>query len=146
MADENKQRLGLGRGLAALMGENALEPAVVSENTSGQRKVPIEFVHANPKNPRRNFDADALAELANSIREKGVIQPILVRNVKGAMNAYEIIAGERRWRAAQIAGIHEVPVIIIDVSDGEALELAIVENVQRRSQSGDWGHKIMTDP
>ncbi len=131
MADENKQRLGLGRGLAALMGENSIETEVTSESLSGQRKVPIEFVHANPKNPRRNFDAESLSELADSIKEKGVIQPILVRNVKGATNAYEIIAGERRWRAAQLAGIHEVPVIVIDVSDREALELAIVENVQR---------------
>jgi len=96
-----------------------------------QRKVPIEFLRPNPKNPRRTFDDAQLEELAGSIKEKGIIQPILVRNVPKNSNNYEIIAGERRWRAAQLAGIHEVPVVSVEVSDREALELAIIENVQR---------------
>jgi ParB family transcriptional regulator, chromosome partitioning protein len=131
MAEEGRQRLGLGRGLAALMGENTIAVLAPGESSSGQRKVPIEFVRPNPKNPRRSFDDEQLGDLANSIREKGVIQPILVRNVPKTAGTFEIIAGERRWRAAQLAGVHEVPVIIIDVSDREALEIAIIENVQR---------------
>ena len=96
-----------------------------------QRKVPIEFLKPNPRNPRRTFSDAELAELADSIREHGVIQPIVVRPVKGAQDRFEIIAGERRWRASQAAGLHEVPIVPVDVSDGDALELAIIENVQR---------------
>ncbi|RAI40654.1 ParB/RepB/Spo0J family partition protein, partial [Rhodoplanes roseus] len=95
------------------------------------RKVPIEFIRPNPRNPRRTFAEAELAELADSIRARGLIQPIVVRPVKGAADAYEIIAGERRWRASQRAALHEVPVVVLDVTDSEALELAIIENVQR---------------
>ena len=131
MADENRPKLGLGRGLAALMGENTIDGSQANEIAAGQRKIPIEFLRANPKNPRRSFDEDQLNELAASIKEKGVIQPILVRAITKTANAFEIIAGERRWRAAQRAGVHDVPVVVVEVSDREALEIAIVENVQR---------------
>ena len=127
MADERSR---LGRGLAALIGDVGDE-AQVLERTRSQRRVPIEFVKPNPRNPRRTFADAELDELANSIRERGIIQPILVRTVRGAMDQYEIIAGERRWRAAQRAGQHDVPIILLEVSDRESLELAIIENVQR---------------
>jgi ParB family chromosome partitioning protein len=110
------------------------ETAVVDRGRSGggQRKLPIEFIRPNPRNPRRAFHADDLDDLAKSIREKGIVQPIVVRPVAGGGgNAFEIIAGERRWRAAQMVGLHDVPVVVLDVSDKEALELAIIENVQR---------------
>jgi ParB family transcriptional regulator, chromosome partitioning protein len=93
--------------------------------------VPIEFLKPNPRNPRRAFADAELDELAASIRERGIIQPILVRTVRGAIDQYEIVAGERRWRASQRAGLHDVPVILLEVNDREALELAIIENVQR---------------
>jgi ParB family transcriptional regulator, chromosome partitioning protein len=93
--------------------------------------VPIEFLKPNPRNPRREFADAELKELADSIRQHGVIQPIVVRPVRGAQDRFEIIAGERRWRASQFAGLHEVPIVPVDVSDSEALEIAIVENVQR---------------
>lgn len=121
----------LGRGLAALIGDMAsLEGARVAESASGSKKLPVEFIIANRANPRRTFDPEQLEELANSIREKGVMQPLLVRPTNDP-NIFEIIAGERRWRASQKAGLHEVPVIVRDVGDKEALELAIIENVQR---------------
>ena len=128
MADEHKSRLG--RGLAAVIGDVGDE-AQVLDRQRNQRRVPIEFVKPNPRNPRRVFADAELDELAASIRERGIIQPILVRNARGAMDQYEIVAGERRWRAAQRAGLHDVPVILLEVSDKEALELAIIENVQR---------------
>jgi ParB family chromosome partitioning protein len=128
MAEEARSRLG--RGLAALIGDVGDEASVV-ERTRSQRRVPIESLRPNPRNPRQIYSDAELDELAASIRERGIIQPILVRSVRGAPDAYEIIAGERRWRAAQRAGIHDVPIVSIDASDGEALELAIIENVQR---------------
>jgi ParB family chromosome partitioning protein len=128
MAEESRSRLG--RGLASLIGDVGGEAAHV-ERPRAQRKVPIEFLKPNPRNPRRNFPEAELAELAESIRQHGVIQPIVVRPVKGAQDRYEIIAGERRWRASQVAGLHEVPIVPVDVSDSDALELAIIENVQR---------------
>src|SRR6202048_2097765 len=128
MAEEVKSRLG--RGLAALMGDVGDE-AQVLERTRSQRRVPVEFLKPNSRNPRRAFaDAD-LDELAASIRERGIIQPILARTVRGAMDQFEIVAGERRWRAAQRAGLHDVPIIVLEVDDRQALELAIIENVQR---------------
>ncbi|PNG25068.1 ParB/RepB/Spo0J family partition protein [Methylocella silvestris] len=126
-AEEARPRLG--RGLAALIGE-ATEPAGEAR-ARGQKKAPIEFLRPNPRNPRRIFDEAELEDLAASIREKGVIQPILVRPAKNLVDAYEIIAGERRWRAAQRAGLHEVPIVVVEATDAEALELAIIENVQR---------------
>jgi ParB family transcriptional regulator, chromosome partitioning protein len=128
MADEARSRLG--RGLAALIGDVGDESAAL-DRTRSQRRVPIEFVKPNPRNPRRHFAEAELEELAASIRERGIIQPILVRTVRGALDQYEIVAGERRWRAAQRAGLHDVPVVLLEVSDREALELAIIENVQR---------------
>ena len=93
--------------------------------------MPIEFLRANPLNPRTHFDEDDLADLTASIREKGIIQPILVRTIPGLADTYEIIAGERRWRAAQSAGLHDVPVVALEADDKQALEIAIIENVQR---------------
>jgi len=124
---------GLGRGLAALIGDVSagnVETAA-PERVRGQRRVAIDLVRRNPRNPRRDFAEEQLAELVASIRERGIIQPLAVRPVKGENGTFEIIAGERRWRAAQQAGLHDVPVVVLDVSDLEALELAIVENVQR---------------
>jgi ParB family chromosome partitioning protein len=128
MAEEARSRLG--RGLAALIGDVGEESAAL-ERTRSQRRVPIEFLRPNPRNPRRNFPDGELDELAASIRERGIIQPILVRTLRGAADAYEIIAGERRWRAAQRAAVHDVPIILLEVDDREALELAIIENIQR---------------
>src|SRR5436305_3083279 len=128
MADEARSRLG--GGLAALIGDVGDESAAI-ERTRSQRRVPIEFIKPNPRNPRRAFADAELDELAASIRERGIIQPILVRTVRGAIDQYEIVAGERRWRAAQRAGLHDVPVLLLEVSDRESLELAIIENVQR---------------
>ena len=128
MADD-AARSRLGRGLASLMGDVGVESQPGERTARSQRKVPIEYVRANPRNPRKLFSDTELSELADSIRERGIIQPIVVR-ARGADN-YEIIAGERRWRAAQRAGLHEVPIVVLDVTDAEALELAIIENVQR---------------
>jgi ParB family chromosome partitioning protein len=128
MAEEMRSRLG--RGLASLIGDVGGEAAHV-ERPRNQRKVPIEFLKPNPRNPRRTFTETELGELADSIRQHGLIQPIVVRPVKGTQDRFEIIAGERRWRASQAAGLHEVPIVPLDVSDSDALELAIIENVQR---------------
>ncbi|HEY8576534.1 MAG TPA: ParB/RepB/Spo0J family partition protein [Devosia sp.] len=126
----NDKPTRLGRGLAALIGDMAtVEGARVTES-GGVKKLPVEFIMANRANPRRSFDEEQLEDLTNSIREKGVMQPLLVRPSDDP-NMFELIAGERRWRAAQRAGLHEVPVIVRDVDDKEALELAIIENVQR---------------
>jgi ParB family transcriptional regulator, chromosome partitioning protein len=125
---ENRPRLG--RGLAALLGDVG-EESPGNERTRAQRKTPIEFLRPNPRNPRKNFDDGDLDELAASIKERGVIQPVLVRSIPRVADAYEIVAGERRWRAAQRAGLHEIPILVIEAGDREALELAIVENVQR---------------
>jgi len=129
MADD-AGRSRLGRGLAALMGDVGLETKTVEQGRN-QRRVPIEFLRPNPRNPRRNFVETELDELAASMRERGIIQPIVVRPVRGASDSYEIIAGERRWRAAQRAGLHVVPIVPLDVNDDEALQLALIENVQR---------------
>lgn len=128
MAEEARSRLG--RGLAALIGDAGEETAAL-ERVRSQRRVAIEFLRANPRNPRRDFPEAELEELAASIRERGVIQPILVRTLPGAADQFEIIAGERRWRAAQRAGMHDVPIVLMEASDRESLELAVIENVQR---------------
>ncbi len=132
MADEPRSRLG--RGLAALIGEmNDPQPAAAAEapaRGSAPRRLPIEQVRANPRNPRRAFLEEGLEDLTASVREKGIIQPIVVRPLSGG-GAYEIVAGERRWRAAQRAALHEVPVVVLELTDREALEIAIIENVQR---------------
>ena len=126
---EEAGRSRLGRGLAALMGDVSAEGAI--ERPRGQRKIPTSSLQPNPRNPRRAFASAELDELTASLRERGIIQPIVVRPTRGVADAYEIIAGERRWRAAQRAGLHEVPVVIVEASDAESLQLAIIENVQR---------------
>jgi len=126
----NERPSRLGRGLAALIGDMGSLEATRLVETGGARRLPVDFLIANRANPRREFDAGQLEELTNSIREKGVMQPLLVRPTTDP-NQFEIIAGERRWRASQRAGLNEVPVIVRDVDDREALELAIIENVQR---------------
>ncbi|MEP3437567.1 MAG: ParB/RepB/Spo0J family partition protein [Hoeflea sp.] len=126
--DVSKKRLG--RGLAALIGEiDQPSAAQAKPSVSADRLVPIEHVSRNPRNPRRSFDTADLEDLSRSIRQHGIVQPIMVRGA-GA-DRFEIIAGERRWRAAQMAGLVEIPVIVRDVDDKTALEIAIVENVQR---------------
>ncbi|MFN3854928.1 MAG: ParB/RepB/Spo0J family partition protein [Phreatobacter sp.] len=127
---EEATRSRLGRGLAALIGDVGEETQAI-ERVRATRRVPIEFIRANPRNPRRLFRDEDLQELADSIKERGIIQPLVVRTVAGVADAYEIVAGERRWRAAQRAGLHEVPIHLVEVGDREALELAIIENVQR---------------
>jgi ParB family chromosome partitioning protein len=127
---EEVRHRGLGRGLSALIGEEA----VPVRGEIAARKVPtlpVAFLRPNRFQPRKRFAEDDIRDLADSIREKGVLQPILIRPIAGEHSRYEIIAGERRWRAAQLAQLHEVPVVIREIGDGEALELAIVENVQR---------------
>jgi ParB family chromosome partitioning protein len=137
MATEPTKRLG--RGLDALLGDYAPKPQPAERNgddaQSGERgdrrTVPLAFIHPNPRNPRTTFAQEDLDDLAVSIQSHGMVQPIVVRPVPNRPDYYEIIAGERRWRAAQKAGLHDVTVTLLDVSDQEALELAIVENVQR---------------
>jgi ParB family chromosome partitioning protein len=133
MTESKSGKRGLGRGLSALMAD--VQPAM-SETTSAPREkvvhaVPIEMLFANPNQPRREFKEDDLRELAASIREKGVLQPLIVRKHPTKTNSYEIVAGERRWRAAQMSHQHSVPVILRNYSDDEVLEIAIIENVQR---------------
>ena len=130
MNDDNSRRR-LGRGLAALIGEmdQPLPASAPVAPINADRRVPIEFITRNPRNPRRSFDEAELQDLASSIRQHGIVQPVVVRTL--SENRFEIIAGERRWRAAQLAGFTDVPVIVRDVDDRTALEIAIVENVQR---------------
>ena len=127
-----ENRRGLGRGLSALLDE-AAEAAVSGEApvTTGTSETPIELIHRNPDQPRRDFSEADIDDLAASIREKGVLQPILVRPIPGATGEFQIVAGERRWRAAQTAGLTTVPVVLRDLDDLETLEIAIIENVQR---------------
>jgi ParB family chromosome partitioning protein len=122
---------GLGKGLSALMGDI---PSENIQTKSSSEKIPIHFVYANPSQPRKNFNQELLNELSESIKEQGIIQPILVR--KKSEDKYEIVAGERRWRAAQLAKIHEVPVIILNIDDKKSLEFAILENIQRSDLNG----------
>lgn len=123
-----EKRSGLGRGLSALMAEVVPEQQGTNNAVSAISKLPIERIVPNPDQPRRHFDETLLAELAASIREKGIIQPLVVR-AKG--DVFEIVAGERRWRAAQRAQLHELPVVVREFTDTEVLEIAIVENIQR---------------
>ena len=133
-AEEPRSRLG--RGLAALIGDMGDDGAAV-DRARGQRRVPTEALRPNPRNPRRHFAEAELENLAASVRERGVLAPILVRAVppgpgeSGRGEAYEIIAGERRWRASSRAGLRDVPVVVIEASDRESLEYAVIENVQR---------------
>ena len=129
-SDQNK-RTNLGRGLAALFGEDN-EAYASLDKVRSTKTVPIEHLRPGKYQPRHHFDEGAVSALAESIKAQGILQPILVRRVSDRPNDFEIVAGERRWRAAQIAKLHEVPVLIRDLSDAESLELAIVENVQRQ--------------
>jgi ParB family chromosome partitioning protein len=129
MADEGRSRLG--RGLAALIGEAQVPAAAIDRAQRTPRRLPVAYLRANPRNPRKSFLDGDLADLTASVKERGVLQPLIVRPVAATGDAYEIVAGERRWRAAQRAGLHDVPVIIREATDKESLELAIIENVQR---------------
>ena len=122
------QKRRLGRGLAALIGDDTTEEAVVQDIRS-LRHVPVELLFANPNNPRKHFAEDELESLAKSLREKGLLQPLVVRPRPDG--GFEIVAGERRWRASQRAGLHEIPVLIRELGDKETLEIALIENVQR---------------
>ena len=128
MSDQKKR--GLGRGLSSLFGD-AKSPEKIQEDNATSQKVLIGDLNRNPYQPRINFDEDKLNNLSASIKQNGVIQPIAVRKSSNDSSKYEIIAGERRWLAAQKAGLHEVPIIILDLTDSESLEVAIVENIQR---------------
>ncbi len=131
MADESSKNR-LGRGLAALIGEMDKPVAIDTVAPDADNNVAVELIRANPNNPRRHFGEDELRDLSNSIREHGIVQPVLVRPITGAEQCkYELIAGERRWRAAQLAGLHQIPILVREVEDRQALEIAIVENVQR---------------
>jgi ParB family chromosome partitioning protein len=127
------ERRGLGRGLSSLMSDINMssETETVDSRRRADLRVPIERVFPNPNQPRRDFDPDALNSLSSSIREKGVLQPLIVRPRPGAVDEYEIVAGERRWRASQMAGKHDVPVLVRDLDDAEVIEIAIIENIQR---------------
>ncbi len=128
---ENSNPRRLGRGLAALIGDiHDSEPGGMASNDGG-RSVLIAFLKSNPRNPRKDFSEEDLSELAESIRHRGIVQPIIVRIDSDEPDHYEIIAGERRWRAAQLAGLHEVPVVVRTMDDKEALEVALIENIQR---------------
>jgi ParB family chromosome partitioning protein len=128
---EDHRPRGLGRGLSALIGDEAVPTRGEAAAAKSARTLPVAFLRPNRFQPRKNFAPEDLNDLTESIREKGILQPILVRPVKGDTETFEIVAGERRWRAAQLAKLHDVPVVVREMSDGEALELAIVENVQR---------------
>ncbi|HEX3064192.1 MAG TPA: ParB/RepB/Spo0J family partition protein [Dongiaceae bacterium] len=123
----------LGRGLSALLGDAAAAPAAAARQ--GQRQLAIGQLEPSPLQPRRHFDADELEALAESIRANGILQPILVRRHPAKADMHEIVAGERRWRAAQMAGLHEVPVLLRELDNREVLELALVENLQRHDLS-----------
>ena len=124
MINPFKSKKGLGRGLSSLIGD--------SEKIDDKKKVSISLLVRNKYQPRKKFDDDSLEELTNSIRERGIIQPIIVRPSSDEDDKFEIIAGERRWQAAQYAGLHKVPVVVVNVDDLKSLEFAIVENVQRK--------------
>ena len=134
MVERKSKSRGLGRGLSSLMGDLNKEPLTSNENSESQtieKLVPVEKIYPNPNQPRKSFQEEKLIELANSIKTKGIVQPLIVRKKKGTKESFEIVAGERRWRAAQRAQIHELPVIIKEFTDIEVLEIAIIENVQR---------------
>jgi ParB family chromosome partitioning protein len=131
--EKKTERRALGRGLSALMADVNLDPSRSSPTQPARRLdvlVPVEKIVPNPDQPRRDFDPEALQDLANSLKQKGVIQPLIVRAIPET-DRYEIVAGERRWRAAQIAKLHELPVVIREFNDTEVLEIAIIENIQR---------------
>ncbi len=127
---EEAQRSRLGRGLAALIGDVGTE-AAPTRGEGAPRRAPLEHLRPNPRNPRRNFSEAELDELAASIKNKGLIQPVVVRRAAEGGTPYEIVAGERRWRAAQRSGLSEIPIVLVEIDDRTSLEFAIIENVQR---------------
>ncbi|MCW9036184.1 MAG: ParB/RepB/Spo0J family partition protein [Rhodospirillales bacterium] len=142
MAEATKRKKGLGRGLSSLLGEDKTTSAPASANENGTsetkgnlKSLPIEFLRPGLYQPRHIIEEGPIEELAESIRDKGILQPILVRKLADGPESYEIIAGERRWRAAQLAQLHEVPVIVRDLDDQTTLEIALIENLQREDLS-----------
>jgi len=135
MSADDGRRKGLGRGLSALMGDDGAAFAQQEKGRASPRELPIEALFPNPGQPRRVFDEAKLDELAASIRDRGVLEPILVRRSASDPGRYEIVAGERRWRAAQRARVHQVPVVVKDLTDSEVLEVALIENIQREDLS-----------
>jgi ParB family chromosome partitioning protein len=131
MADKTNRSRGLGRGLSALMADVSTDQDPAERPRRPDLRVPVESLQPNPNQPRRSFRDEDMAELAASIREKGIIQPLIVRPDAVTQGRYEIVAGERRWRAAQMAQLHDVPVIVRNYTDTEVLEVAIIENIQR---------------
>ena len=129
----DKIKKGLGRGLSSLIGETKIEPQ--------KNQISISDLVPSKYQPRKIFDEASLEELTNSIKERGIIQPLIVRRSEDQDNKYELIAGERRWQAAQSAGLHEVPVIVIEADNLRSLELAIIENVQRKDLNANWGSR-----
>ena len=133
MAKNNKR--GLGRGIEALFQENKEQNNKKNNKSNIFDNLPIELIKPNPLQPRKSFDKELLEQLADSIKDKGVLQPIIVKELKGKEKAWQIIAGERRWRAAQIAGLHEIPVHIKNIKDEEVAIIALIENIQRENLS-----------
>lgn len=131
MSDSKTAKRGLGRGLSALMADIELSGPVAETSSRDRMMIPIEQLTANPDQPRRHFEPEALRELADSLKNRGILQPLIVRRHPADDGLYQIVAGERRWRAAQMAQLHELPVIIRELSDTEVLEVAIIENIQR---------------
>lgn len=131
MSEKKIERRGLGRGLSALMADVAPAQSQMTSPRRPDLMMPVEKVHPNPNQPRRDFPAEALQELAASIHARGILQPLIVREDDRQPGTFEIVAGERRWRAAQLAQLHEVPVLVRNLTDTEVLEVAIIENIQR---------------
>ena len=134
MANTPKRQRGLGRGLSALMADidqTIGDSGQINPERRNELLVPIEAIHPNPDQPRRHFDADDLNDLAGSIRSRGIIQPLVVRAHPVKAGEYQIVAGERRWRASQLAQLHELPIVVREFSDLDVLEIAIIENIQR---------------
>lgn len=147
MSERKTERRGLGRGLSALMADIQVSQPTAASAARAEQYVAIEKLIPNPEQPRRDFSPEALQELASSIRQKGVIQPLIVRP-HPTKDGYEIVAGERRWRASQIAGLHELPVLVRNFDDGEVVEVAIIENIQRSDLNPveeAWAYRQLMD-
>ena len=130
MINPFKSKKGLGRGLSSLIGDSDIKTT--------SNKISISSIVPNKNQPRKNFEKESLDELKNSIKEKGIIQPLIVRKSEDQDNKFELIAGERRWQAAQLAGLHEVPAVIIEADNLKSLEFAIIENVQRKDLKNQY--------
>jgi ParB family chromosome partitioning protein len=148
MTTQDTRRRGLGRGLSALLGADT-EDAAALDKARSVRTLPTSALKPGRFQPRQNFDPDEMASLVQSIQAQGILQPLLVRRSSDDPRSYEIVAGERRWRAAQEVPLHEVPVIVKDLSDGEALEIALVENIQRQDlnplEEGEGYHRLIQE-